>query len=180
MKSPIIGTEGSNHSSSKKGYRSDAMHHLRQEDREPRSLHQMRDQSPQPDRGTSTATQRSQAIPSAFPDRIRNSQHRAQHWNQRGRFGFHDGNRATAHPSRLGEHHPIPEKPDAPGDVDQRTHDRGRSLGERNLSPDPSRLVTRAGMGGRLRAPDTTHARQRKSSSQTILRAAPANPMPHR
>ena len=122
MSCPIIGTEGRQHSSRAKGYRSNGLHHLRQEDRATRSLQPVRKQSPQPDRRTSTAAQRSQAIPSAFPDRIRGSEHRAQHWNQRGRFGFHDGHRAAPNPSRLGEHHPIQKKPDTAGDVKQRTN----------------------------------------------------------
>jgi hypothetical protein len=110
MRSRIIGTEGRNHSSSTKGYRSDGLHNLRKEDRASRSLQPVRNQSPKPDRRTSTAAQRSQAIPSTFPDRIRGSQHRAQHWNQRGRFGFHDGNRTASNPSCLGEHDPIQKK----------------------------------------------------------------------
>ena len=180
MSCRIIGTEGRQHSSRAKGYRSNELHHLRQEDRATRSLQPVRIQSAQPDRRTSTAPQRSRSIPSPFPDRIRNSQHRAQHWNKCGGFGFHDGNRATANPSRLGIHDPLRSQTDKAGHAEQRANHRRRSLGERNLPPDPSRLVNAAAMGRRLRPRNTDHACQRKGSCQTLLRTAPANPMPKR
>lgn len=169
MRSLIIGTEGRSHSSRAKGYRSNGLHNLRKEDRATRSLQPVRHQSPHPDCRTSTATQRSPAIPSAFPDRIRSSEHRAQHWNQRGRFGLYDGDRTTSNPSRLGINNPLQSQTDSPGDVDQGTNYRGRSLGERNLSPDTSGLVTRTGMGRRLRPSNPSHPCKRQSSCKALL-----------
>ena len=180
MKYPIIGTEGRRHSSSKKGYRSDGLHNLRQEDTATRSLLTMRIQNPQSDCRASTAAQRSPAIPSPFSNRIRSSKHRAQHRHQRRSFGFHDGHRTPPNPSRLGKHHPLQSQIDIASLDQQRANDRRRSLSDRHLSLSSSGLVNAAGMGGRLRSRNSDHPRQRKSSCKAFLRAAPANPMSNR
>ena len=180
MRSPIIGTEARHHSSSKKGYRSDGLHNLRQEGRATRGMLTMRIQSPQPHRRTSTAAQRSRAIPSAIKDRIRSSQHRAQHWNQHRSFRFHDGNRTAPNPSLMGKHDPLRSQTDTAGLDHERANDRRRSLGNGHLPPNTSGLVNPTDMGSRLRPRNPNHPCQRKGSCKALLRAAPADPMSNR
>ena len=140
----------------------------------------MRLQSPQPDRRASTAPQRSRTIPSPIPNWIRGSQHRAQHWHQRLSFGFHDGDGTPSNPSCLGIYDPFHQTAHAACDVDQGTNHRERSLGERNLSLDAPGLVTRTGMGSRLRPRNSNYACERKSCSKALPGTASANSMSDR